>query len=203
MQSYMNLNQKSKVNEIYRKMIKVRLDKYTNTEYNPGSLAKRVFWYLTSLLIFKTHFPFPSVFKVFCLRCFGANMGSKIVIKPNVNIKYPWFLSVNNNTWIGEDVWIDNLTNVDIGQNVCLSQGSYLLTGSHDYKKETFNLRLGKIALLDGVWIGAKSIVCPGVTCFDHSVLTAGSIATGDMNSYHIYQGNPAVAKRFRQINVD
>ena len=131
---------------------------------------------------------------------FGAKIGQAVVIKPDVNIKYPWFLAIGNDCWIGEGVWIDNLAQVTIGSNVVLSQGAYLLTGSHDYKKEAFDLILGKIVLEDGVWIGAKATVCPSVTCKSHSVLAVGSTATRDLEAYSIYQGNPAIKKRERVI---
>ena len=38
----------------------------------------------------------------------------------------PWRLSIGDYSWIGEDVWIDNLAMVKIGKNVCVSQGAYL-----------------------------------------------------------------------------
>ena len=180
--------------------MKVDLSKYTNEWYKPGSILKRISWYFINMLFFKTLFPFPSSFKVRLLKLFGAKVGTNIVIKPNVNIKYPWYLEIGNNCWIGEDVWIDNLAFVKIGDNVVLSQGAYLLTGSHDYKKESFDLIIGEIILEDGVWIGAKSIVCPGVKCKTHSVLSVGSIATKDLEPFGVYQGNPAIFKRKRVI---
>ena len=182
-------------------MNKVNLNKYQNKEYNPASFLKRVVWYFTNIFIFKTMLPIPSSIKSKLLKLFGAKIGRNIVIKPNVNIKYPWFLEIGDNCWIGEDVWIDNLAQVTIGNNVCLSQGSYLLTGSHNYKKEAFDLILGEIVLEDGVWIGAKAIVCPNVICKIHSVLAVGSIATKNLEAYGVYQGNPAVFKRKRIIN--
>jgi len=154
------------------------------------------------MFFFKTMLPFPSSFKNRLLRWFGAKVDNGVVIKPNVNIKYPWFLEIGNDCWIGEGVWIDNLAKVTIGSNVVLSQGSYLLTGSHDYKKETFDLVLGEIVLEEGVWVGAKATVCPGVTCKSHAVLAVGSVATKDLEAYGIYQGNPAEKKRERVITV-
>ena len=179
-------------------MIKVRLDKFNIGDYYPGSLFKRSAWYLTSLVFFKNSIPFPSSLKAALLRNFGAKIGKNLIIKPCVNIKYPWFLQIGNNCWIGEDVWIDNLAVVKIENNVCLSQGSFLLTGSHNYKISTFDLIIGNIILEDGVWIGAKSIVCPNVTCKLESVLAAGSVATHDLEENNIYQGNPATKKRKR-----
>ena len=182
-------------------MISVNNALYNNSGYDTGrNFFTRMCWYFVNTLIFKSYlFPFNSL-KIFLLIFFGAKVGLGVLIKPNVNIKYPWNLTVGNNTWIGEGVWIDNLTDINIGSNVCLSQGAYLLTGSHDYKKKKFDLIIKKISLKDGVWIGAKAVVCPGVVCYSHSVLSVGSIATSDLDEYSIYQGNPALFKRKRAV---
>jgi len=129
-------------------------------------------------------------------------VGQGVLIKPSVNIKYPWLLEIGNNVWIGEGVWIDNLAKVTIGDNVCISQGAMLLCGNHDYKKSTFDLIIGEILLEEGVWIGAKTVVCPGVTCKPHSILTVGSVASKDLEPYSIYKGNPAVFVKNREIKI-
>ena len=123
------------------------------------------------------------------------------MIKPYVNIKYPWFLELGNHIWIGEKVWIDNLAMVKIGNNVCLSQGAFLITGNHDYTKPGFNLMIKTIEIEEGAWIGAKAVVCGGVVCRSHAVLTLGSVATSDLGPYSIYSGNPAVKIKDRNIN--
>lgn len=180
--------------------IQTNLAAYDNSWYQPGPAWKRVLWYIAGRLLVNTYFPVPNTVKVGALRAFGARIGSGVVIKPKVNIKYPWFLTVENNTWIGENVWIDNLTQVTIGRNACLSQGAMLLTGNHNYSKSRFDLITGEIHLSDGVWIGAQAVVCPGVTCHSHAVLAVKSVATGNLEAYGIYQGNPAVLIRTRQI---
>jgi len=178
--------------------MRMRLDKFSTGAYFPGGLIKRVTWYLINAFIFNTSLPFPSAVKVRFLRVFGAKVGGGVLIKPCVNIKYPWFLKIGDNCWIGEGVWIDNLGLVVIGNNVCLSQGCLLLTGSHNYKVSTFDLIVGNIVLEDGVWIGAKAIVCPNVVCEIESVLTSGSVATGSLVKQGVFQGNPATLKRLR-----
>lgn len=160
-----------------------------------------IVWYFVNVLFFVSHIIPFSGFKIWFLKLFGAKVGYRVVIKPGVNIKYPWKLVIGDYSWIGEDVWIDNLEQVIIGSNVCISQGAMLLTGNHNYKKSSFDLMLGEITLEDGVWIGAKSVVCPGVTCHSHSVLAVGSIATKDLEAYTIYQGNPALPIRKRIIS--
>lgn len=171
---------------------KVDLSTFTNTSYQPGSPLKRVLWYYTSLIFFKSGWlPIYSL-KRFLLKLFGAQIGSNVVIKPHVTIKYPWKLSIGKNTWIGEYSWIDNLQEVEIGSDCCISQGALLLCGNHDFKKTTFDLLASPIRLEDGVWIGAKSVVSGGVTCKSHSVLSIHSATSKDLEAYKIYRGNPA-----------
>ncbi|MBT6438284.1 MAG: colanic acid biosynthesis acetyltransferase WcaF, partial [Flavobacteriales bacterium] len=107
---------------------------------------------------------------------------------------------VGNHTWIGENVWIDNLDVVEIGNQVCISQGALILSGNHDYSAVSFELIVKPIKIEDGVWIGAKSIVTQGVICRNHSVLGVDSVACDDMEEYSVYKGNPAVKIRDRHI---
>lgn len=179
---------------------KVTLNRYSNYWYKPGPKIKIACWYFINSIFFKNSLITSSSLKVWLLRLFGAKIGNGVVIKPSVNIKYPWLLSVGDHVWIGEKVWIDNLTDVVIGNNVCVSQSAMLLTGNHDYKKQTFDLRVAAIILEDGVWVGAKSIVCPGVICQSHSVLSVNSVANKNLSAYGIYQGNPAIKVRDRKI---
>jgi putative colanic acid biosynthesis acetyltransferase WcaF len=174
------------------------LSQFTVGVYKAGPKWKVVVWYFFNYYFFNSAFPWPYSLKCSLLRLFGARVGSGVVIKTKVRIKNPWRLSVGNNCWIGESVWIDNLENISLGNNVCLSQGAMLLTGNHDYTIAHFPYRLGKIVLEDGVWIGAKSIVCPGVICKSHSILTVNSVATKEMKERKIYTGNPATQTRDR-----
>lgn len=183
-------------------MNKTNLSHYDNSWYNPGGgVLRRLVWYLTNVLFFINPLnPFSGI-KVRLLRIFGAKIGTGVNIKPCVNIKYPWLLEIGNYTWIGEKVWIDNLSKVKIGSNVCVSQGAMLLCGNHNYKRSAFDLMIGEIILEDGSWIGAQSIVCPGVTAHSHAVLGVSSVANRDLDAYCIYQGCPAIKVRERVID--
>lgn len=179
---------------------KVDLNSYNNSWYKPGNKLKIFAWYWVNELMLKnTLFPFSKL-KVNVLRYFGAKIGQGVTIKPGVNIKYPWFLEIGNHCWIGEGVWIDNLDHVFIGNHVCISQGTMLLCGNHNFKTPTFDLIIKPIILEDGSWVGAKSIVCPGVTLKTHSILTVGSVANKDLDAYSIYKGNPALKIKLRKI---
>lgn len=180
---------------------RVDLSTYNNTCFKKGaSLFKRALWHLANFFILKSHIVPLSFTKVGILRLFGAKIGSNVTIKPGVNIKYPWKLKVGNNCWIGENVWIDNLDEVTLADNVCISQGAFLLCGNHNFKSSSFDLMLGPINVESGAWLGAKSIVCPGVTVASHAILSVGSLANKDLEPYTIYKGNPAVKCKERII---
>jgi len=179
-------------------MLRTNLSTYNNSWYNPGAgFLKRVCWYFVNACFFTSYFPINSV-KIILLRLFGAKIGKGVIVKPAVNIKYPWKLEVGNHVWIGEKVWIDNLAQVTLSDNVCLSQGSFILCGNHNYKKTSFDLMTAPVFLHEGVWIGANAVVCPGVICFSHAVLTVGSVANRNLEEYTIYQGNPALSLKKR-----
>ncbi len=178
----------------------IDLSAYQNSDYDPGPFFRRATWYVTSWLFFETRLPWPRILKKSLLTVFGCRPGEGFVIKPGVKIKHPWLLTIGAHCWIGEGVWIDNLCEVTLGDQVVLSQGAYLLTGNHNYKKPSFDLILGSIEIKSGAWIAAKSIVCPGVVVGQCAVLTAGSVATQALDAHSIYTGNPATFKRQREL---
>jgi putative colanic acid biosynthesis acetyltransferase WcaF len=183
-------------------MLEADLSKFSTGSYWSAPKWKVGFWYLINYFIFNSNLPWPYRIKIMLLRAFGAKIGEGLVIKTGIRIKNPWMLSIGDHCWIGESVWIDNLTDVIIGNNVCLSQGAILLTGNHDYSKIDFRYRLGTIRLDDGVWIGARSVVCANVHCASHSVLTVNSVASRNLEAWKIYSGNPALPVRDRKITA-
>jgi len=166
---------------------------YKTTIAIGASKPKQFIWYFVNIFFFKNSLNIFSGMKIFLLKLFGAKLGQGVVVKPSVNIKYPWKLQVGDHSWIGEEVWIDNLSDVIIGNNVTISQGALLLTGSHDHTRETFDFTSYPINLEDGVWIGAKAVVFGGVTCKSHSILGINSVAEKNLEPYIIYKGNPAI----------
>ena len=179
----------------------VRLATFNGSNFDKGAgFLKITLWYFVNALLVRASWnPFMGI-KIVLLRMFGARIGKGLVIKNNVVIKSPWNLTVGDDCWLGEDCWIDNLDKVCIGNNVCISQGALLLTGNHDYTVFSMPYRNAAITLEDGAWIGAKAVVCPGVTVRRNAILTVGSVATKEMEENGIYQGNPAVRVRTRVL---
>ena len=122
------------------------------------------------------------------------------MIKPRARVKYPWLLSVGDYAWIGEDCWIDNLSQVNIGASACISQGAYLCTGNHDWSTPDFALRTGAISIGNMAWVGARAVICPGVALEEGAVASAGSVVQKNLPAWTIWSGNPAVFVRHRVI---
>lgn len=178
------------------------LSRFDNAWYIPGrSLPVRLAWMLVNGLFFLTWLPWPSAFRVTLLRLFGAEIGRGVVIKPRVNVKYPWNLRVGDFTWIGEGAWIDSLAEVRIGSNACLSQGCMVETGNHDWSRPTFDLLLRPVVIEDGAWAAVGSLLLPGARLADHAVLGAGSVLAGSTEPYSVYAGVPAVRVRARTLS--
>lgn len=182
-------------------MTSVDLRQYDNSWYSPGrSILLRTLWMFLGLPLFRSTCFASSAARVALLRIFGARIGQRVVIRQHVTVKYPWHLAVGDDCWIGEQVWIDNLTLVRLGRSVCLSQGAYLCTGNHDWTDPGFGLRIAPVLLEDGSWAGAKSILLPGAHLAQGAVVGAGSVATGTIPAFQIFAGNPAVFVKERML---
>ncbi len=155
-------------------------------------------WYLFKCVFFLTALPFPSSLKRSLLRGFGARIGKGVIIKPRVNIHFPWKLSAGDFTWIGEEVSILNLEPVSIGSHCCLSQRAFLCTGNHHYKQVAMPYRNRSITVEDGAWIGAQAFLAPGVRIGREAVVCAGSIVTENQPEEMVCGGNPCVPLRKR-----
>jgi putative colanic acid biosynthesis acetyltransferase WcaF len=178
----------------HRRLAAVELDRYAAPVIagNRG-LVWRIAWHLVSALLFQSSLVLPSRLKATLLRAFGARIGIGLVLRARVTIKYPWFLELGEHVWVGDGVWIDNHTTVRIGANVCLSQGAYLFTGNHDWHDPRFRFFCKPITVADGVWIGARAIVCPGSRLARLSVIGAGVVWRGASDIARVYTSPPPV----------
>lgn len=176
----------------------LRLDLFDSSDFDRGRPAWiELAWIVLQGLLVSSWIP-GSRHRVWALRMFGARVGRGVVIKPGVRVKFPWRLTIAEHTWIGEDAWIDNLAPVMIGSHVCISQGAYLCTGSHDWSSERFDLVTRPISIRDFAWIGARAVLGPGVVVGQGAVLSLGSTAAKPLDPWTVYQGTPALPVRVR-----
>ena len=103
-------------------------------------------------------------------------------------------LQVGQACWLAEDAWLDNLAPISLGDRVCLSQGTYLCTGNHNFRSPGFDLRLGPITIGPDAWIAApRAVLAPGTVIGAGAVVALGAVVSGTVPPGAIVRGNPAV----------
>ena len=168
-------------NSAYLRTSRVDLRNFNNAWFQRGRpKLVEALWVVASALFVASWLP-GSAHRRLLLRLFGAKIGKRVAIKPGVRVKFPWKLSIGSDTWIGEEVWIDNLDRVEIGDNCCLSQGAYLCTGSHNWNSPTFDLVTKPIRIQNCAWIAAKVCIAPGTVVCEGAVVAMGSLAVGEV----------------------
>lgn len=137
-------------------------------------------------------------FKACLLRWCGAKIGRNVRINSSAHILGVGSLEIGDDVWIGNDVILMPMSpaRISIGSCVDIAPGVYLSTGSHLIDAEGshsagsgFNL---DIVVGRGVWLGARSVVLPGVTIGEKSIIGAAALVTRDVPSRVIAYGVPS-----------
>jgi putative colanic acid biosynthesis acetyltransferase WcaF len=170
----------------------MKLDTYKSGLDRGAPRWREALWLLVKIPFFLFPIPLPSPLRVWILRTFGARLGEGVVIRPGVDISFPWRLSVGDHVWIGERSRFLSLGQISLGSHVCISQEAFLCTGSHDYQSPGFSLIVKPIAIADGCWIAARAFVGPGVSVGPGAVVAACAVVVKDVASGTVVAGNPA-----------
>lgn len=142
------------------------------------SFSDRIYfalWKLISFFFFGS-FLFPSFVLTLILRLFGAKIGSSVVYRENFFVKDPRKLSIGDFCWFGRGVSIFNDCDCIFGSEVCVSQGSTLITGNHDLYDGMFTFFCSPIVVGSFAWIGANCLILPGVHVNNNCFITAGTV---------------------------
>src|SRR6202035_3538517 len=111
----------------------------------------------------------------FLLRLFGCTVGQGVLVRPTVEITYPWKVSIGDFSWIGHDVTLYSLGTIRIGDNAVISQNSYICTGSHDIETPAFEIYQKPVIIESEAWIATDVFVAPGVHVGRGAVVSARS----------------------------
>jgi putative colanic acid biosynthesis acetyltransferase WcaF len=138
-------------------------------------------------------------YRLWLLRCFGAQVSMDACVYPSARIWAPWNLRMEAYASLAPHVNCYNVAKVTIGQYAIASQGAYLCTATHDYDDPAFPLYALPICLERHAWACAESFVGPGVTLHEGAVLGARAVALRDLESWSVSIGNPAFRVKSRQ----
>jgi len=149
-------------------------------------------WWIVQDTLFRWSPQFMYGWRRFLLRLFGAKVGKKVLIRPTAKVTFPWKVRIGDYSWIGDDVVLYSLGEIEIGDNVVISQRSYICTGSHDYTKVDFPIFAKKVVIEDEVWLATDVFVAPGVKIGRGTVVGARSSVFKDLPPGKVCIGNPA-----------
>ena len=155
-------------------------------------------WWLVQSTLFGMSPQFMYGWRRWLLRLFGAEIGEQVLVRPTVRITYPWKVKVGDYSWIGDNVVLYSLGEIEIGKNVVISQKSYICTASHDYGTPSFDIFAKKVVIEDQVWLAADVYVSPGVSIGKGALVGARSSVFSDMPAGMICLGSPAKPVKLR-----
>ncbi|MEM7555797.1 MAG: hormogonium polysaccharide biosynthesis acetyltransferase HpsU [Cyanobacteria bacterium P01_A01_bin.84] len=180
----------------------VDLSKYNQSWYDRGRSSWFVLlWWFVQAVIFPLTLHNMSSLRCNILRLFGARIGKDVLIRPTARFTYPWKISIGDYSWIGDDVVLYSLDQINIGNHCVVSQKSYLCTGSHDIRDRAFGLKTAAINIEDGVWIASDCFISPGVEIGSNAVIGARSSVTSDIPDAKVCWGTPCRPRYDREMN--
>lgn len=179
---------------------KLKIFKLPKNFRGRNAIVVQCWWFVQSVL-FRNSPQFMYGFRRFLLRLFGAKIGKKVIIRPTVRITYPWKVSIGDYSWIGDDVVLYSLGEIEIGKNVVISQKSYICAASHDYLQSDFPIFAKTVVIKDECWLATDVFVAPGITIHKGTVVGSRSSVYRDLPGNKVCVGNPAEIVRDRIID--
>ena len=133
----------------------------------------------------------------------GAKVGTNVRISSSAKFFGGGELVIGNDVWIGTDNVIHPVCGVCIKIGDCcdLGPGVMILTGSHKIDPDGSHVAgtgvSASVEIGDGCWLGARSLILPGVKLPRKTLVAAGAVVTkSPLEDQVLVAGVPAQAKR-------
>ncbi len=149
-------------------------------------------WWIVQATLFRASPQALYGWRRFLLRRFGAQIGKGVILRPTVQITYPWKVKIGDYSWIGDEVVLYSLGEIEIGSHAVISQRSYICTGTHDYSSKDFIIYAEKITIGSKCWLATDVYVAPSITIGEYTVVGARSSVFKNLPSGKICIGSPA-----------
>lgn len=159
-------------------------------------------WWLVQDSLFAWSPQFMYGWRRYLLKLFGAKVGKSVIIRPSARITFPWKVEIGDYAWVGDEVVLYSLGDIQIGEHAVVSQRSYICTGSHDYQQVDFPIYAKPIVIEQEAWLATDVYVAPGMTIGKGCVVGARSSVFKDLPAGMICIGSPAKPLKAREMNA-
>ena len=173
-------------------------------------MAEKIHDFLHSLFQFYIYFsrptPMNNKVKAKMLKAMGAHIGARPVIYQGVWIDKPYKFLMGDDVDLSKDVTITAGGEVTIGNRCLIGYGAKILSTNHVIPEDIdVPIRFSgherrKVVIEDDVWICSNVVILAGVKVGKGAVVTAGAVATKDVEPYTIVGGVPAKLIRKRTV---
>lgn len=160
--------------------------------------------YLTNYII--NHIPSYTVRHAWYRNVLGWRIGEKASILMGQHVQMAGVrtsgrkVSIGRGTVINQGCLLYTTGGLVIGEQVSISSGVWLVTGTHDMNDPTFVDLYKPITIGNYVWIGIRATILGGVTIGEGAVVMAGAVVTHDVPCYAVVGGVPAKVIRQREL---
>ena len=123
-----------------------------------------------------------------------AEVGEGCFIEPPFNANWGCFTHLGRNVYANFNLTLTDDTHIYIGDDVMIGPNVTITAATHPLHPalRRKGLQYNKpVTIGAGAWIGAGSIILPGVTIGENAVIGAGSIVTKDVPAGVLAVGSP------------
>lgn len=118
--------------------------------------------------------------------------------------QYPEYIEIGDNVQIGPNCKLDGAGGISIGKGSIFAPEVLVYSRSHNFNNNLQALpfdnimEVSPVTIGQYVWLGARTIILPGVTIGDGAVIAAGALVSKDVPSCAVVGGNPAKIIKYR-----
>jgi acetyltransferase-like isoleucine patch superfamily enzyme len=152
--------------------------------------------YITNHVI--AHIPSHTIRRIWYRRMLGWRIGPGVTILMGQHIQAGSIrqsgkkVSIGRGTVINHGCLLYTTGGLLIGENVSISSGVWLVTGTHDMNDPLFPDSYKPIIMGNHAWIGVRATILAGVTIGEGAVVMAGAVVSRDVPPYAVVGGVPA-----------
>ncbi|MGT2945521.1 DapH/DapD/GlmU-related protein [Streptococcus chenjunshii] len=115
---------------------------------------------------------------------------SSVILTP-LQIDRAKTMTIGKNVFINHGLTCMSSGGITIEDGVMIGPEAALITANHDFKNLDI-LQFKPIHIKKGAWIGARSIILPGITVGEGAVVASGAVVTRDVPDKTVVGGSPA-----------